>query len=62
LDHRWLVKLVQDGDGPHNVVKGVGKRSDDGHNSQLIIEVVQGEGRGRKRLDDPDVFIYPVDE
>jgi hypothetical protein len=48
LDHRLLVKLVQDRDGPHNIIKGVGKRSNDGHDSQLIIEVGESEcGRGK---------------
>ena len=31
LDHRLLVKLVQDWNGVYNVVKGVWKRPDDGH-------------------------------
>jgi hypothetical protein len=46
LDHRLLVKLVQDRDSVHNIIKGVGKHSDDGHDSQFIIEVVHGEGGG----------------
>jgi hypothetical protein len=40
----------------------VGKRSNDSHNSKLVIEVIQGEGRWRKQLDDPNLLIYPVDE
>jgi hypothetical protein len=46
LDDRLLVKLVQDRNGAHNVVKRVWERPDDGHNSQLIIQVVLSEGRG----------------
>jgi hypothetical protein len=62
LDDRWLVKLVEDGDGPHNVIKGVGERSNDGHDSQLIIEIVEGEGGRGERLDHPDVLIHSVNE
>ena len=58
LDHRLLVKLVQDRDGLYHIVKGVGDRSDDGHDSQLIIEVVEGEGSGGKQLDDPNLLFF----
>jgi hypothetical protein len=45
LDHRCLLKIVQDQNGSHNIVKGVRKRSNNGHDSQLIIEVVESKGR-----------------
>jgi hypothetical protein len=62
LDHRLLVKLVQDRDGPDNVIKGVGERPNDGHDSQLIIEIGESEGGRGKWFDDPDLLIHPVDE
>ena len=45
-----------------DVVKGVGRCSNDGHDSQFVIEVVQGEGGWGKRLDDPNLLVYPVNE
>ena len=38
------------------------ERPNDGHNSQLIIEVVQSEGGGWKQLNDPDLLINLVNE
>jgi hypothetical protein len=39
-----LFKVIKHGDGPDNVVKVLGKRTDDGHGGQLVIEVGKSEG------------------
>ena len=62
LDDRLLVKLVQDWNGPDNVIKWVWECPNDCHNSQLIIEVVQREGGGWKQLDNPDLLLNLVNE
>ena len=62
MDDGWLVNLVKNRDGPHNVIKGVGEHSNDGHDSQLIIEIVEGEGGRGKQLDHPDMLIHSINE
>ena len=40
----------------------MGEHSNDGHDSQLIIEIVEGEGGRGKQLDHPNTLVHSVNK
>lgn len=61
-DDFLFVKDIQNRDSANYVSKIMGKGSDYGHCSELIIEIVQGKCLGCQRLDNSDLLVDSIDQ